>query len=677
MERKRVKDMERKVKESLQSRLFFRGWVSLRIFLQALITYVGVSYQLELNSMVEYWGLQGLKAALWNLTHSFSSFTLARFMLLPGLCLLYAFIFRAWERDGEKTCFAAKEGRNRRWKGLTVHLPAVLFAGMMVLGWSFSHYNSCEPVLTPQYGQLAKSLIAFWGYDLLYRYLIQYVYLKFAVGFPLLASVHLRKPKMLLWYKDVLMRKPFRTVAFTLFILYLPMMVVSYPGQIVADTVGQTMQGFREVIRSTEDIAASQLDKPLGYMTNHHPVAHTILIHCCLAAGKKILHSWNTGYYLYSILQEIAFICVIAFLIREYIRKYGVSIWYSVGIIVYVFASPLIHNYVILNTKDVFYSLFLLLTIFFWYQVLTGGGKRDLFFLLLFATGVILLRNEGRFVLMLAAAGSLCLNRKARRHFALVLVYTVVFAVGYFHMLFPALGIIPSSRREMLSIPFQQTARYVVKHGAGVTAEERVIIDAVLHYDHIAEEYDPDISDPVKDLYREDATSKELIRYMVCWAKMGLKRPLTYLSAFLNNKYKYVYPDKELLTVDSFNRTGYLFSWLTELTKTVGVAPAQPDALKPLRMLADDTESWLSETSPLSVLMMTSLYPAMALLMLCYSIRKRDPVMTSVCLIPFIVLMVCLAGPTNGEQSRYILPIALCWPFFDVILRPGKRTCIR
>ena len=316
------------------------------------------------------------------------------------------------------------------------------------------------------------------------------------------------------------------------------------------------------------------------------------------------------------------------------------------------------------------------MTIFFWYQVLTGGGKRDLFFLLLFATGVILFRNEGRFVLMLAAAGSLCLNRKTRKHFAVVLVYTVVFAVGYFHMLFPALGIIPGSRREMLSIPFQQTARYMVKHGAEITMEEREIIDAVLDYDHIAGKYDPDISDPVKDLYRKDATPKELLRYMACWARMGLKHPLTYLSAFLNNNYKYLYPDKELLTTDIYKRTGYLFSWLTELMEPAGVAPAQPNALKPLRDLADDMKSWLSETSPLAVLMMTSLYPAMVILMLCYSIRKRDPVMASMCLIPAVVLMVCLAGPTNGEQSRYILPIALSWPFFDVILRPRKRTGI-
>ena len=65
---------------------------------------------------------------------------------------------------------------------------------------------------------------------------------------------------------------------------------------------------------------------------------------------------------------------------------------------------------------------------------------------------------------------------------------------------------------------------------------------------------------------------------------------------------------------------------------------------------------------------MTSLYPVIVILLLCYSLRRRDPVLTSVVLIPFIVLLVCLAGPTNGEYSRYTMPLALIWPFLDPII---------
>ena len=37
----------------------------------------------------------------------------------------------------------------------------------------------------------------------------------------------------------------------------------------------------------------------------------------------------------------------------------------------------------------------------------------------------------------------------------------------------------------MLSIPFQQTARYVKEHGKEVTKEEKMTINKVLNYDTI------------------------------------------------------------------------------------------------------------------------------------------------------------------------------------------------
>ena len=63
------------------------------------------------------------------------------------------------------------------------------------------------------------------------------------------------------------------------------------------------------------------------------------------------------------------------------------------------------------------------------------------------------------------------------------------------------------SIREALSLPIQQTARYVLERGDEVTAEEKAAIAAVLDYDNMARDYYPMESDPVKDAERakEDA----------------------------------------------------------------------------------------------------------------------------------------------------------------------------
>ena len=660
-----MKTMKSAQAEGRSLSIFFRP----RFFFHALITCLGMSCQLPLHPMVNYWGLQGLRAALWNLTQSFAPFTLSSLLLLAGLPLLYAAISRAWDRGGEKSALV---GHALGW---TVTLPAAFFAGMTVLGISYAELNACAPVLTLKNGQLIKSLLVFAGYGLLFRYLIQLIYLKFEGGSGRLAGFTPRKPRLLLWYQRTLLRAPFRTAALTLLILYIPLLIVSYPGMIGADTVGQTLVGFPELAEPNTPVDPSLLGKPGSHLNNHHPVAHTMLLHVCLVAAHAVLHSWNAGFFLYSVLQELVFICVVSFLIREYILKYGVSFWYALGILCYIFASPLIHNYIILNTKDVFYALFLLLTLHFWHLLLTGGGRRELILLLLSATGVILFRNEGQYVMLLAAALSLCLNRKTRKQFTAVLLYVAVFSAGYFHLLFPALGIAPGSRREMFSLPFQQTARYVVDFGDQVTAEEKETIDRILVYDKLAGAYDPNLSDPLKDLYREEnATRDALAQYFRCWLRMGLKHPDAYLSAFLNFKYEYFYSGKQLLSLNDYKRIGFLFSWLTDLAEKVGISPTQPAFLYEIQGIADDGRTALSQFSPLSVFMMTSLYPSFVLLIFCFGLRKKDRTLLTLSLIPVLVLLVCMVGPTNGFHSPYTFPLALLWPFFDPILHPRKAS---
>ena len=49
------------------------------------------------------------------------------------------------------------------------------------------------------------------------------------------------------------------------------------------------------------------------------------------------------------------------------------------------------------------------------------------------------------------------------------------------------LGVLPGSAKEMLSIPFQQTARYVTKYSDEVTEEEKDATNNVLQYDNLKE----------------------------------------------------------------------------------------------------------------------------------------------------------------------------------------------
>ena len=85
--------------------------------------------------------------------------------------------------------------------------------------------------------------------------------------------------------------------------------------------------------------------------------------------------------------------------------------------------------------------------------------------------------------------------------------------VGYDKVLLPALKIPAGSVREQLSVPFQQTARYVKEHEKEISEEEKEKIDKVLGYDTLKERYNPNLADPVKNQYNKYTTKKQLKDY--------------------------------------------------------------------------------------------------------------------------------------------------------------------
>lgn len=124
----------------------------------------------------------------------------------------------------------------------------------------------------------------------------------------------------------------------------------------------------------------------------------------------------------------------------------------------------------------------------------------------------------------------------------------------YFTKVFmPAHDITPGSKREILSIPFQQTARFVQKHdglNSGVnptvkedgtiveapcdglvTDEERAVIDRVLKYENLGRRYNPDKSDAVKIALTSTPrrrTSRPILR---CGPRCSKRTLVLYLGA--------------------------------------------------------------------------------------------------------------------------------------------------
>ncbi len=68
------------------------------------------------------------------------------------------------------------------------------------------------------------------------------------------------------------------------------------------------------------------------------------------------------------------------------------------------------------------------------------------------------------------------------------------------------------------------------------------MINKVLTYNFIKNNYIPTHADPVKGTYHKYATDEELKDYFKVWKKQFLKHPGVYFEATINNVYGYFYP---------------------------------------------------------------------------------------------------------------------------------------
>ena len=161
---------------------------------------------------------------------------------------------------------------------------------------------------------------------------------------------------------------------------------------------------------------------------------------------------------------------------------------------------------------------------------------------------VCIMRNDGIYRVLPSAFLLLIVAKKYHKVLASGICLLLVFTMGYNVCVFDVLNVTKGSAKEMASIPFQQTARYVRDCG-DITEEERIIIDNLLVFETLGERYNEELSDPVKNRMRsmtqkemEEKLSHYMKEYMMVWFAMGIRHPGIYIQATINNTYGYFYP---------------------------------------------------------------------------------------------------------------------------------------
>lgn len=457
-----------------------------------------------------------------------------------------------------------------------------------------------------------------------------------------------------LWGKSIGEKHPFGLPFVGLLICWLPNLLLSYPATLCIDVWNQMLQFFG-----------------IQKFTTHHPPAHTVLLGWSEKLGLA-LGSGNLGLFFHIVLQTLLFALLLAYMFSA-MRKMKTPAWLRGTTFITAVISPYYTQYFGMIVKDNLYSYgILLLVIEVVYMVMMKEEywkeKKHLALLSLSIIGSMLFRNNGKYVIypmiVLMMIVVLLQTRKkkgAGRVFLtafLVCTVAVGAASGTQKYLVKHYQIEKGSIKEALSLPFQQTARYVKEHEDEVTEEEKKAIRGVLAYQQLPERYNPKISDPVKVTFKKKATTEDLKNYLRTWVRQGLKHPMTYIEATMNQNYYLVYPLVENNTL--YDTTQPKKKSAQKLAEKLDI-----HEVPVIQKLDRWRTGWNKVLFSLPVLSLLSSMAFFNLLLiyLCYSaIRKRIPEMVMPLMPLLLSDAIILMAPVIKGHPRYAFPVIYALP---------------
>ncbi len=553
---------------------------------------------------------------------------------LPILVFLYVKVF--------------KEDKKTNYKSL--NFLAGCFTFLMLAGYSFKIVGTLELLISSELNILINIIKCIGFYSLFKNSLYSLYKLFTKYEFKNVPCKLLNKFN----------EHPFIFSCIVLFIVYGIYLLMFYPGVINYDNANQIKEVMGMHTRYLDSIVVMNDNITL---TNFNPIIHTLLLGGLFKLGYAI-GNVNFGMFLYTLIQVIVVVLTLAYSI-SFLHKEKVRNRYLLVMLgLYVFV-PYFPFYAITAVKDTLFSMAVLVYIIKLYQFIKYDNtlKQKLLFMFIIFL-VILLRNNGIYLVCLSLPFVFFAKKNLRKTVIVLTVCTLLFNTAYGKLL-TYLEIPGTSIREMLSIPFQQTARYVKYYSDEVTDEEREVIDKILTYDTLGKRYRPELSDKVKNEYNRYATSEELKDYFIVWGKMLVKRPMTYVNSTVHNIYGYFYPD---------TYKWYLYTTLNNKLPEAGFDYHFIDAFEGPRLVLSAYGNGWREVPVLKLFVSCGMYTwaYVFLLFVLLLTKKRDLI---IILLPaFALLLTTIAGPAN-TYFRYVVPYAMALPvIIGMVLKDTNKS---
>ena len=315
---------------------------------------------------------------------------------------------------------------------------------------------------------------------------------------------------------------------FFLLLCWLPVFLAVYPGFFVYDAQEEWVQ------------VASRT------FSTHHPLVHVLLLGGIICAVHKFTDSYNLGIACYMIVQMIIVAGGFTYLL-SFMRKRKVSRGIRIISIFYFAFFPVIVMFTFCSAKDTLFTVALLMLLL---SLLDMGSDAESFytsnkkmiFFVISAVAMMLFRKNGVYAFAVMVSVLLIYHKQYLKK--TILLFAAIF-LSYFLIssgLALALHAENGENQEMLTVPIQQLARTYkfnkeIFEPADVEALHEILPEEALVL------YNPKLSDPVKVRFQNNAFAADKSKYISLWLRIGLKKPLSYINAWLANSYGFWYPD--------------------------------------------------------------------------------------------------------------------------------------
>lgn len=545
---------------------------------------------------------------------------------------------------------------------------SVMISFCILVGKSFVKYSNFW-MFTASAVQLVKCLAVLIAYSIFISVLVSYIR-HFIRGKNFFETETKTSGILYLLFE----KHPFLTPYLLIMAVWLPFVIIFYPGFLMGDMVAQILMSF-----NLENHFGHQVTRPNPeiWVTNQHPVLHTAIVGICMRIGYLFTDSDNFGYFLYTFLQTNILAATFAYAL-SFLTKLKTAYFVRVSILAFYVIHPIFFTYAILGTKDTYFTCLVMIWLITVSKMVydrkgEGISKKDLIIYFASLIGCVLFRKNAYYMLLVSIPFLFVVIKRMRKVMLVSLIVVIAVQTLYIDVFLKVTEIADGSAKDMFSIPFMQTARYIRDHEEDITAEEKAAIEGVLDYDHIKEKYFPLKSDSVKYTYKNERTDEEFQAYVKAWFEMFLKHPICYVEATVENTYGYYCFLEEPVKNWHYSQiTSNRQRQREQLTKHFDIHFLEETRL--LRAAITVGHRLFVNLPIIRNVMQSALYFWITIFVAFEYLKKKRFRELGLYLPLLLLLGTCILSPVNGSiYFRYVVPIAFPLPVLLAISLRYKK----